>query len=118
MTSSVCCASQSSCGFAYSPLAAAGAVLTRMNSLPVSFVLVRNYSNAAASNAIENDPGRRARQAFPRYLQGPLAADVDRELLADPVHELLQRGREAVHRQHHRGAQAAGDLGGARGRTG
>ena len=54
-------------------------------------------------------PGSVSREIF-RVRSRPL---VDDELLADQAHEFVERGSEAVHRQHHGGAQPLGDLGDA-----
>src|SRR6185436_19919869 len=66
-------------------------------------------SCAPDSHPIENDHGRRARQRLSRNFQGALGALVDDELLADQAHEFVERGSEAVHRQHHAGTQPLGD---------
>src|SRR6266576_5915740 len=57
-----------------------------------------------ASNAVENNNRRRGRQLVPRDSQRALGSHIDFELLADLAHELVERGHEAMHRQHHGGA--------------
>src|ERR1700757_5159244 len=59
-----------------------------------------------ALNPLQDDHRRRRGQRLAGHSQGALAANVDLERLADALHELVQRSREAVHRQYDRGAQA------------
>ena len=56
------------------------------------------------SDAAQDDDGWRARQRIPRDPQAPFGPLVDLELLTDPVHELVERRCEAMHRQYHRRA--------------
>src|SRR4029077_20609933 len=65
---------------------------------------------AGPSHTVEDDHRRRARQRIPGYPERPLDAPVDLELLADPAHEVVKRGCEAMHRQYDRGSQAFRDL--------
>src|SRR6202030_1838116 len=53
-----------------------------------------------ASNSVEDNDGWCRRQGLAGDCQGPLAAPVDLELLADPAHELVERRHEAMHWQH------------------
>src|SRR3954453_2756556 len=66
-----------------------------------------------ASHPVEDDHRRLRRQRIPGHPETSFHAPVDLELLADALHEIIERGGEAVHRQHDRGAQPLGDLGDA-----
>src|SRR6516162_4929428 len=63
------------------------------------------------SNAVENNHRRRCGQRLAGNLQRARIPAIDLELSSDPIHELLQRRRKAVHRQNNGGAQSPCDLG-------
>src|ERR1700739_754371 len=110
--SSVCSLSQSSRGSAYSPLVVVGAVLATMMFAPRCLLFFfRLFYCGVGSDAAQDNHGRRRRQCLARDPEGGLAAPVDVELLANLLHERVERGREAMHRQHHGGAQSPGDVG-------
>src|SRR6516164_10634196 len=63
------------------------------------------------SDAVENNHRRRCGQRLAGNLQRARIPAIDLELSSDPIHELLQRRRKAVHRQNNGGAQSPCDLG-------
>src|SRR3954447_17244098 len=68
---------------------------------PTGWIASLSLAVTKCSNPVENNDRRRTRQRLSRNPQGTLGPDVDLELLADPAHEFVERGHEAMHRQHH-----------------